>query len=82
MKYEEKTDPTPTELELLTENVAILTHAVQTQNDVLLVLLDNLDLKIPDWKSQLDVEKAVGPKIQECIEFIGKVYGRGKTNKS
>lgn len=81
MTYEEQTDPTPTEIELLTQNVAILTSAIQTQNDVLLVLLHNLDLKIPDWKDKADIEKEVGPKIQECINLMRKIYGHGETNK-
>lgn len=81
MTYEEKTDPTPTEIELLTQNVAALTVAIQTQNDVLLVLLHNLDLKIPDWKEKTDVEKEVGPKIQACIEAMRKIYGRSETDK-
>lgn len=80
MTYEEKTDPTPTDIELLTQNVAALTVAIQTQNDVLLVLLHNLDLKIPDWKEKADVEKEVGPKIQACIEAMRKVYGRSETD--
>lgn len=81
MTYKEKTDPTPTEIELLTQNVAILTTAIRTQNDVLLVLLHNLDLKIPDWKEKADIEKEVGPKIQQCIELMRKVYGRSETDK-
>lgn len=82
MKYEEQTDPTPTDIELLTQNVAALTLAIQTQNDVLLVLLHNLDLKIPDWKEKADVEKEVGPKIQACVEAMRKIYGRSETDKS
>lgn len=82
MKYEEKTDPTPTEVELLAQNVAALTMAIQTQNDVLLVLLHNLDLKIPDWKTKTDVEKEVGPKIQKCMELIRGIYGPGEADKS
>lgn len=81
MTYEEKTDPTPTDLELLTQNVAALTMAIQTQNDVLLVLLHNLDLKMPDWKEKTDIEKEVGPKIQACLEAVRKVYGRSKADK-
>lgn len=81
MKYEEKTDPTPTELALLTQNIAALTVAIQTQNDVLLVLLHNLDLKIPDWKDKTEIEKEVGPKIQQCVELMRKIYGRSETDK-
>lgn len=81
MTYEEKTDPTPTEIELLTKNVAVLTLAIQTQNDVLLVLLHNLDLKMPDWKKKTDIEKEVGPKIEACIEAMRKVYGRSEADK-
>ena len=82
MTYKEETDPTPTEIELLTQNIAALTVAVQTQNDVLMVLLHNLDLKIPDWKEKTDVEKEIGPKVQACIEAVRKVYGRSETNKN
>jgi hypothetical protein len=67
---------------MLTESVAELTVAVKTQNDVILVLLHNLDLKIPDWKEKADVEKEVGPKIQACIEAMREVYGRSETDKS
>lgn len=66
---------------MLTESVAELTMAVRTQNDVLLVLLHNLDLKIPDWKEKADVEKEVGPKIQACIEAVKRVYGRSEADK-
>lgn len=66
---------------VLTESVAELAVAVKTQNDVLLVLLHNLDLKIPDWKEKTEVEKEVGPKIQACLEAMRKVYGRSETDK-
>lgn len=67
--------------QIISESVAMLVSAVQAQNDVLLVLLHNLDLKIPDWKDKADIEKEVGPKIQACIEAMRKIYGRGETNK-
>lgn len=67
---------------LLTDSVAELTAAVQMQNNVILVLLHNLELKYPDWKSQADIEKEVGPKIQKCFELMRSIYGPDKTNKS
>lgn len=66
---------------MLTESVAELMMAVKTQNDVLLVLLHNLDLKIPDWKKKADIEKEVGPKIQSCIELMRSIYGRSEVDK-
>lgn len=67
---------------VISESLAMLAHAIQVQNDVLLVLLHTLDLKIPDWKEKADIEKEVGPKVQACIEAVRKVYGRSETNKS
>lgn len=66
---------------VLTESVAELTVAVKAQHDVILVLLHNMDLKIPDWKETTDVEKEVGPKIQQCMDLMKRVYGRSETNK-
>lgn len=67
---------------MLTESVAELAVAVKTQNDVLLVLLHTLDLKIPDWKDKADIEKEVGPKIQACVELVRSLYGHPETDKS
>lgn len=82
-EYKEQTDPTPTDIELLTQNVAALTMAIQTQNDVLLCLLHkfNVDSDLPVWTTKEGVEKEVGPKIQACIEAVRKVYGRSETDK-
>lgn len=80
-KVEEKVGKELDDIGVLSNTVAMLAHAVQTQNDVLLILLHNLDLKIPDWKEKADIEKEIGPKIQACIEAVRKVYGRGETNK-
>ena len=66
---------------VLTESVAELAVAVKTQNDVLLVLLHTLDLKIPDWKDKTDIEKEVGPKIQACVEVVRSLYGRSEADK-
>ena len=77
----EETDKELNAVAVLTESVAELAVAVKTQNDVLLVLLHNLDLKIPDWKEKTEVEKEVGPKIQACLEAMRKVYGRSETDK-
>ena len=67
---------------MLTESVAELTVAVKIQNDVMLVLLHTLDLKIPDWKDKADIEKEVRPKIEACIEAMRRVYERSETDKS
>lgn len=45
MTYKEKTDPTPTELELLTQNVAALTVVVQSLNVVTMCLLHKLNIE-------------------------------------
>ena len=84
MKYEEKTDPTPTEVELLTHNVAALTMALQTQNDILLCLLHKFDVEkdLPVWITKEGVEEEVGPKIKACVEAIRKVYGPSETDKN
>lgn len=83
-EYKESTDPTPTEVELLTQNVAILTQAIQTQNDVLLVLVNklNLDTDLPDWKTREEITKAAGPKIEACVDLIRKAYGPSEADKS
>lgn len=84
MKIEEKTDKEVSELDLLTQNLAALTAAVQTQNDVLLCLLHNFDLvhDTPMWVSKEALEEDVKPKVQACIEAVRNAYGQFKTDKS
>ena len=84
MNYDEEKDKRVPELEIITENIAALITMVQTQNDVLLVLANklNIDKDIPKWNSQEELEKEVGPKIQACIESIRSIYGPGKADKN
>ncbi len=84
MTYEEKTDPTPTDIELLTQNVAILTSAIQTQNDIILCLLHkfNMNQDLPFWLTKEGMEEEVGPKVKACVESVRGLYGHSETDKS
>lgn len=83
MKYEEGKDEQVPEMEVLIENVAALTAIVQTQSDLLLVLVSKLnEADLPQWKTSAEAESDVAPKIEACIELVRKLYGPGKTNKS
>lgn len=85
MTYKEKTDPTPTDIELLTQNVAILTHAVQVQNEVIMCLLEKFD---PDndlpiyYNSKESFEREMNKKVEACVKAIRKIYGRSETDKN
>lgn len=83
MNLEEEVDREVSALDALTDTVAQLVITVQTQNDVLLVLANklNIDTDIPDWKDKKEIEEEVGPKIQACINMMRKIYGPSKTNK-
>ena len=83
MKIEEVEDRKATELEAMAQNIAMLATAVQTLNDVVLVLAKDIDVnKLPDWKTKEEIEKDVGPKIQKCIELVRKTYGPSEADKS
>lgn len=83
VKIKEEKGKQLTEIELLTTNVTILSNAVETLNNILLVLLyNNKDLKIPEWNSKEDVEKELGAEIRKCVEAVRKTYGPGETDKS
>ena len=70
-------------IEDLADTVAMMSVALQTQNDVLIVLLDKLNINdLPDWKAEDDVTDAVGPKLQACINLMGKINGQRETDKS
>lgn len=71
------------ELSLLTANVAMLTAAVKTINDVLLVVLAQADInpELLQGKSKEDFEKEIRPKIDACEKVIREIYGRSETNK-
>ena len=83
MNLEEEVDKEVSALDALTDTVAQLVITVQTQNDVLLVLANklNIDTDIPDWKDKKEIEKEVGPKIQACINMMRKIYGPSETDK-
>ena len=83
MKYSEKNDREVTSEELLTETVAELVVAIQSQNALLLVLAHKLNLDdLPDWKTAEEVEADVSPKIEACINLIRKAYGPSEADKS
>lgn len=84
MKYTEAKDGKAPELEIITENLAAITAMIQTQNDILLVLANKLNVEtdMPDCKTKEEFEKSVGPKIQACINAIRGIYGPGETDKS
>lgn len=84
-EYKEQTDPTPTDVELLTQNVAALTLAVQSQNVAIMCLLNKLDPNTDLDFSHLtkeQFEKKMNEKIVACEKAIREVYGRSETNKS
>lgn len=83
MNYKEKGGKAPTDIDYLTQTVAMLTDAVKVQNDVILCLLHkfNLNHDLPLWLTKEGLEEDVGPKVQACIEAVRKVYGRSETNK-
>lgn len=83
MTYKEKTDPTPTELELLTQNVAALTVVVQSLNVVTMCLLHKLNIEtdLPTFQDKETFEKEVAAKADACDKAIRKIYGRSETDK-
>lgn len=83
-EYKEQTDPTPTEVELLTQNVAALTVAVQTQNAVIMCLLHKLNIEtdLPTFQNKEAFEKEMAAKVDACDKAIRKIYGPSKTDKS
>jgi len=83
-EYKEQTDPTPTEVELLTQNVAALTVAVQTQNAVIMCLLHKLNIEtdLPAFQDKETFEKEMAAKVDACDKAIRKIYGPSKTDKS
>ena len=73
----------PADIEILTETVAVLTAAVQTLNDVVLVLASKLDeTDIPHWETKEEIEQAVGEKVRACVNAVRRVDGHSKTDKS
>lgn len=82
-EYKEQTDPTPTEVELLTQNVAALTIAVQTQNAVIMCLLHKLNIEtdLPTFQDKESFEKEMTEKVDACDKAIRKIYGRSETDK-
>ena len=83
MNYNEKEGKTPTDVDYLTQTVAMLTDAIKIQNDVVLCLLHKFDLEkdLPVWTTKEGLEEDVGPKVQACIEAVRKIYGRSETDK-
>lgn len=70
-------------LELITENLAALTVAVETQNDIILCLLHKLDVKdVPEWRGKKELEEEMEPKIKACIESVRSLYGQLEADKS
>lgn len=82
-EYKEQTDPTPTEAELLTQNVAALTVAVQTQNAVIMCLLHKLNIEtdLPTWQNKETFEKEMAKKVDACDKAIRKIYGHPEADK-
>ena len=82
MTYEEKTDPTPTDIELLTQNVAALTVVIQTQNAIIMCLLNKLNIEtdLPTWQDKGTFEKEMAKKVDACDKAIRKIYGHSETD--
>lgn len=80
--YEEKKLEEVTIADLV-ESINILTVAVQTLNDVQLVILHNMkDLEMPDWKSLKEIEDDVAGIVKKCAEVVRRANGPSKTDKS
>lgn len=73
-----------TDIELLTESVAALTIAVQTQNAIIMCLLHkfNIETDLPTWQDKEIFEKEMAAKVDACDKAIRKIYERSKTDKS
>lgn len=73
------------ELEIITQTMAQLVSTVQTQNDIILVLLHNmkrLGLEMPEWDSLEAINKDISEPIRDCVKAVRKIYGPSKTDKS
>ena len=72
------------DIEILTETVAQLAAAVETQNAVILCLLHNFSLThdLPLWLTKEGMEEDVGPKVEACIESVRRLYGHSEADKS
>lgn len=72
-----------TDIELLTETVATLTLAVQTQNNIILCLLHkfNIETDLPTWQNKGVFEKEMVTKVDACDKAIRKIYGHSETDK-
>ena len=83
MKYDESKDSEVPGIEVLTENLTILTAMVQTQNEIILCLLHKLNIEtdLPTWEDKEAFEKEMDPKIKACIKAVRKIYGRSETDK-
>lgn len=67
---------------IITETLAMLTQAYEVQNSVILTLLHNFDIEIPEWKSQEDIKEDVGDKLEACIKALRKAHGPSEADKS
>lgn len=80
----EVTDERVPELEIITQTMAQLVSTVQTQNDIILVLLHNmkrLGLEMPEWDSLEAINKDVSEPIKDCVKAVRKTYGPSETDK-
>lgn len=84
MKYEEKEPSLDMTVAALTESVANLALAVQTQNAVIMCLLHkfNIETDLPTWQNKEIFEKEMAEKVDACDKAIRKIYERPETDKS
>lgn len=84
MEKKTSEDRAVNDIEILTETVAQLAAAINTQNDVLMCLLHKFDVEkdIPVWLTKEGLEEEVGPKVEACMKAVRKLYGHSEADKS
>lgn len=72
------------DIEILTETVAQLAAAINTQNDIIICLLHKFDVEkdLPYWSTKEGLEEEMGPKVEACMKAVRKLYGHSETDKS
>lgn len=70
--------------QIITETLAMLTHEVRLQNDIIFCLLHKFDMThdLPLWTTKEAMEEDVGPKVKACIESVRSLYGHPEIDKS
>lgn len=83
MEHKEITDK-ELDLRVMADTIVMLSSAVQTQNDVILCLLEKFD---PDndlpiyYSSKESFEREMNKKVEACVKAIRKIYERSEADK-